>query len=99
MTREEKIEALEKELKRLKSNSRRELPWTSISRKINEMLEEIIGDRFREAQVKSAISCIIAKAYDVSNVQKLSEKECEDALPFINDMLHFIKLKRESKVV
>lgn len=94
---EERIELLENELKRLKAQSRKELPWTSISRKVNNSLEEAIGDRFKEVQVKSALSCIIAKAYNVSNVQKLSEDECQEALPLIDEILEFIRFNRQSR--
>lgn len=98
MTTQEKIELLEKELRKLKSSSKKELPWASVSRKVNDSLSETINDRFKEAQVKSALSCIVAKAYDVSNIQKLTENECEDALPFVEDVLEFIKIKRQLKV-
>lgn len=99
MTREEKIQELEKELKDLKSQNKKGLPWTDISRKIAESINESIAHRQKETQVKSAISCIIAKAYDSCNVQYLSEEECEEAMPLVNEILDFIKLKRASKVM
>lgn len=106
MSEEERIKALEKEvadLKQLLSKKRIANPWSELSNKINDRVKKAFGNDDswspQSAQVKSAISCLIGKAYCKNSVTALTKEQVDEAEIFADYILCFIEEKRKEHAI
>ena len=95
MTDKERIAMLEARLAQLEAMKVQSTPWSILSKRIEHELDQVVDDHKTKHQVKSAITCILGKAFNRRTVCMMNEKECKDAMLFINFTRDFIQVRRE----
>ena len=95
MTDKERIAMLEARVAQLEAIKLQSTPWSILSKKIERDLEEVVDDFRARSQIKSAITCILGKAFNRRTVCMMNEQECKDAVIFINFTKDFLQVRRE----
>lgn len=95
MTNKEKIAQLEERVAQLEAMSVQSTPWSILSKNIENELDQIINDHKQKHQVKSAMTCILGKAFNRKIVYMMNEQECKGTMLFINFTRDFLQVRRE----
>lgn len=95
MTDKERIAMLEARVAQLESIKLQSTPWSILSKKIEHELDEVIDDHKVKHQIKSAMTCILGKAFNRKTVCMMNEQECKDAMLFVNFTRDFLSVRRD----
>lgn len=95
MTDKERIAMLEVRVAQLESIKSQSTPWSILSKKIEHELDEVIDDHKAKHQIKSAMTCILGKAFNRKTVCMMNEQECKDAMLFVNFTRDFLSVRRD----
>ncbi len=95
MTDKERIAQLEERVEQLEAIKSQSTPWSILSKKIEYELDQVIEDHKSKYQIKSAMTCILGKAFNRKTVCMMNQQECKDAMLFVNFIIDFLEVRRE----
>lgn len=95
MTDKERIAMLEERVAQLEAMKVQSTPWSILSKKIDNELDQVIDDHKTKHQIKSAITCILGKSFNRKTVCMMNEEECNDAMLFIVFVRDFLEVRRK----